>query len=179
MGTLYKRPNATLAEVSSSMTMTNTVRAAALVVFAVTAPAAFAADAAAPATAAAPVAAAGPTIAAAEAFCGDPSGKANELLARYSTAKGLKEVYKSDQFVAYSDDDKASTVTYTFTLKTHAAHPAAVCRKLVKEGDALIVKMVVVCDGEAGACSNLNNDFNVLNAKMQAEVDQQIAGAKK
>ena len=161
------------------MTMTNTVRAAALIVFAATAPAALAADAAAPATPAAPVAAAGPTIAAAEAFCGDPSGKANELFARYSTAKGLKEVYKSDQFVAYSDDDKTSTVTYTFTVKAHAAHPAAVCRKLVKDGDALIVKMVVVCDGEAGACSNLNNDFNVLNAKMQAEVDQQIAGAKK
>ena len=159
--------------------MTNTVRAAALIVFAATAPAALAADAAAPATPAAPVAAAGPTIAAAEAFCGDPSGKANELFARYSTAKGLKAVYKSDQFVAYSDDDKTSTVTYTFTVKAHAAHPAAVCRKLVKDGDALIVKMVVVCDGEAGACSNLNNDFNVLNAKMQAEVDQQIAGAKK
>ena len=129
--------------------------------------------------AATPMPTAGPTVAAATEFCGEITGTADELFTRYSTQTGLKEVYKSDQFVAYSDDDKASTVTYTFTLKSHAAHPAAVCRKLVKEGDALIVKMVVVCDGEAGACSNLNNDFNVLNAKMQAEVDQQIAGAKK
>ena len=160
------------------MTKTNTFRAAAFAAFAFLAPASFAADAAAPAEPSAKPAA-GPTIAAAEAFCGDTTAKAEELFARYSTAKGLKEVYKSDQFVAYSDDDKNSTVTYTFTVKAHAAHPAAVCRKLVKEGEALIVKMVVVCDGEAGACANLNNDFNVLNAKMQAEVDQQIAGAKK
>lgn len=163
------------------MTMTKTIRAAAFAAFAFCAPASFAADAPAPTAAPAEPAkpAAGPTIAAAGAFCGDPTAKADELLTRYSTAKGLKEVYKSEQYIAFSDDDKNSTVTYTFTIKTHAAHPAAVCRKIVKEGDAMIVKMAIVCDGNADACTTLKNDFNVLNAKMQAEVDQQIAGAKK
>jgi N-acetylglutamate synthase/N-acetylornithine aminotransferase len=122
---------------------------------------------------------AGPTVAAAEAFCGDTTAKAEELFTRYSSAKNLKQTYTSDQFVAYSDDEKNPTLVYTFTTKRHAAHPAAVCRKLVKEGDQAILRMVVVCDGEAGACANLKNDFNVMNAKMQVEVDQQITAGKK
>ena len=129
--------------------------------------------------AATPAPKAGPTIAAAEAFCGDVTAKADELFTRYASAKNLKQTYTSDQFVAFSDDEKNPTVVYTFTTKRHAAHPAAVCRKLVKEGDQAILHMEVVCDGEAAACSNLKNDFNVMNAKMQVEVDQQIAAGKK
>ena len=39
--------------------------------------------------------------------------------------------------------------------------------------------MSVVCDGKADDCDKLRNDFNVMTAKMQAEVDQQIAAQKK
>lgn len=124
-----------------------------------------------------PAPSAGPTVAAAQAFCGDPTGKANELYARYSSQKDLKEVYKSVDYVALSDDDKNSSVMYTFTTKGHPAHPAAVCRKLVKEGDQAVIKMVVVCDGEKEACGKLQNDFNVMTAKMQAEVDNQVKAA--
>jgi len=122
---------------------------------------------------------AGPTVAAAHAFCGDPSGKAEELIQRYSTKPGLKQVYKSDQYVAYSDDDKNSTVMYTFTAKGHPAYPAAVCRKPVQKGDSLVITMSVVCDGKKDECAKLQNDFNVMTAKMQAEVNQQIADQKK
>jgi hypothetical protein len=126
-----------------------------------------------------PMPAAGPTVAAAQEFCGEPTGKAEELIERYASRPGLKEVYKSDQYVAYSDDDKNSSVMYTFTAKGHPAYPAAVCRKPVQEGDNLVIKMAVVCDGETEACNKLRNDFNVMTAKMQAEVDQQIAAQKK
>lgn len=136
--------------------------------------AAYAAD-----EAAKPAPAAGPTKAAAEAFCGDVTGKAVDLFTKYSTASNLKQTYTSDQFVAFADDEKNPTVVYTFSTKRHPAHPAAVCRKLVKEGEHAVLRMVVVCDGEDAACSNLKNDFNVMNAKMQVEVDQQIAAGKK
>jgi hypothetical protein len=126
-----------------------------------------------------PMPAAGPTVKAAEEFCGDPTGKAAELIERYSTKQGLKQVYSSDQYVAYSDDDKNSSVMYTFTAKAHPAYPAAVCRKPVQEGNNLVIKMSVVCDGKADECAKLRNDFNVMTAKMQAEVDQQIAAKKK
>lgn len=126
-----------------------------------------------------PMPKAGPTVTAAEGFCGDPTAKAQELIDRYSAKSDLKQVYKSDQYVAYSDDDKNASVMYTFTVKGHPAYPAAICRKPVQQGDNLVITMAVVCDGEKDACATLKNDFNVMTAKMQAEVDQQIAAQKK
>jgi hypothetical protein len=128
--------------------------------------------------AATPPPSAGPTRAAATMFCGDPTAKAEELITRYSTAKGLKETYKSVDYVAYADDEKLPSVVYTFTTKGHPAHPAAVCRKQVKDGDNLVLKMQVVCDGAKEPCDKLQNDFNVMNAKMQAEVDNKIKDAQ-
>ena len=121
-----------------------------------------------------PMPSAGPTVEAAQQFCGDPTGKAEELITRYSTQQGLKETYKSVDYVAYSDDDKNPTVIYTFTTKGHAAHPAIVCRKQVKEGENLVLKMEIVCEGGKEACDKLRNDFNVINAQMQTEVDNKI-----
>lgn len=129
--------------------------------------------------AATPVPKAGPTLAAAEEFCGEPTGNAEELIQRYSSKAGLKQVYKSNDYIAFADDEKNPTQMYTFTNKGHAAHPAAVCRKPMKDGDKLVIKMAVICDGEAEACSKLKNDFNVMTAKMQADVDNQIAEKKK
>jgi hypothetical protein len=126
-----------------------------------------------------PAPSAGPTLAAAEEFCGDPAGKAEALIDLYSKKPGLKEVYKSTDYVAYSDDDKNASVMYTFTTKNHPAYPAAVCRKPVQEGSNLVIKMSVVCDGNEEACAKLRNDFNVMTAKMQAEVDQKLAQEKK
>jgi hypothetical protein len=126
-----------------------------------------------------PTPSAGPTVAAAQEFCGDASGKAEDLIARYSTKTGLQKVYDTDQYLAYSDDPKSATVMYTFTKKRNPAHPAIVCRKVQKQGDNLTIVMKVVCDGEKEACAKLQNDFNVMNAQMQAQVDQQIAAQKK
>ncbi|MEQ1718566.1 MAG: hypothetical protein ABL907_21710 [Hyphomicrobium sp.] len=122
---------------------------------------------------------AGPTVAAAEAFCGDPVAKAEELFTRYSTNPALKQVHKTTEFVAYSDSEKSATVMYTFTVKGQAAHPAAVCRKIVKDGDAAVIKMDIVCDGGEEACTTLRNAFNVLTAQMQAEADSRIKDAAK
>ncbi|MFT3730403.1 MAG: hypothetical protein QM780_03115 [Hyphomicrobium sp.] len=126
-----------------------------------------------------PMPTAGPTTAAAEEFCGAPVGKAEDLIATYSSKAGLQKVYESDKYIAYSDDPKNATVMYTFTTKKNPAHPAAVCRKVVRKGDVLTIDMKVVCDGEQVACASLQNDFNVMNAQMQAQVNQQIAGQKK
>ncbi len=127
--------------------------------------------------AATPMPAAGPTIAAATEFCGDIPAKADDLFTRYSTQQGLKEVYKSVDYIAFSDDEKNSTQMYTFTVKGHPAHPAAVCRRIMKDGDQTTIKMVVICEGEKDACAKLQNDFNVMTAKMQLEVNDRIKAA--
>ncbi|MBS0234586.1 MAG: hypothetical protein JSR99_13995 [Proteobacteria bacterium] len=125
-----------------------------------------------------PAPSAGPTTSAAQEFCGDPSGKAEDLITRYSSKAGLQKVYESDKYLAYSDDPKNATVMYTFTTKRNPAYPAAVCRKVVRQGDNLTIAMKVVCDGDKLACASLQNDFNVMNAQMQAQVNQQISGGK-
>ncbi|MFN0218447.1 MAG: hypothetical protein ACKVP4_06505 [Hyphomicrobium sp.] len=122
---------------------------------------------------------AGPTVAAAQAFCGEAAGKADELFQRYSADLKLKQVYKSADYVAFADDDKNPTAMFTFTVPGHPAHPTAVCRKIEKVGEAAVIKMFVVCDGAAEPCDKLRNDFNVMLAKMQVEVDQKIAEEKK
>jgi hypothetical protein len=118
-------------------------------------------------------------MAAAQEFCGEASGKAEDLIARYSSKAGLQKVYDTDQYLAYSDDPKNATVMYTITTKKNPAYPAIVCRKVQRQGDNLVMAMKVVCDGDKTACAKLQNDFNVINAEMQAQVDQQIAGQKK
>lgn len=123
---------------------------------------------------ASPTPTAGPTVAATQGFCGDPAGPAADLIRRYSGDPKLKEVYKDADYVAYSDDPKNSTVMYTFTTSTNPAHPAAVCRKPERVGENFVIKMVVVCDGPQDPCAKLQNDFNVLTARMQVEADQQM-----
>lgn len=117
---------------------------------------------------------AGPTIAAAQQFCGDRADKAQVLIERYSKSDKLKKVYESSDYVAYADDEKAPTLMYTFTTEKNLAHPAAVCRKSVKEGDSIVLKMEIVCDGKEEACGKLSKDFTNMNAVMQAQVDGQI-----
>lgn len=131
------------------------------------------------APAATPAPAAGPTKSAAEGFCGEAMAGAKDLIARYSADAKLKQVYKSTQFIAYADDENNPTVMYTLTTDSHPAHPAAVCRRIVKEGDSAVIKMTIACEGAAVECKSLTNEFNVMTAQMQAEVDAKLkSGAK-
>lgn len=120
---------------------------------------------------------AGPTKAAAEGFCGDPSGSADDLMKRYAESGSLKQVDKSEQYLTYSDDPKNATVMYNFSTDKNPAHPIAVCRKLVKEGEQMTLKYNVVCGGAADACAKATSDFNTLIARMQVEVDNQVKAA--
>ncbi len=124
-----------------------------------------------------PAPSAGPTKAAAEGFCGDPTGTADDLMQRYMGQAGLKEVDKSEQYVTYSDDAKNASVMYNFSTEKNPAHPVAVCRKLVKDGEQMTLKYNVVCGGEAVACAKATSDFNTLIARMQLEVDNQVKAA--
>lgn len=124
---------------------------------------------------------AGPTIAAAKQFCGEPADKAEVLIKRYATDAKLVKVYESRDYIAYADSKTAPTVMYTLTTEKNAAYPAAVCRRTVREGDNLVMKMEIVCDGKTDACGKLSKDFTNMNAVMQAEVDSKINkdGSKK
>lgn len=94
----------------------------------------------------------------------DPGTLQSELT---STGK-LPEVFRDDQYVALQD--KSTWAMWTFTLPSHPAHPAVVCRRPVREGESITLDMVVNCKGESKACAQLDQDFRALNARMAQEM---------
>jgi hypothetical protein len=119
-----------------------------------------------------------PALAGAEtAFCGVGAGTASELMSRVGAMPGIREVHRDRDFVAYQDP--ASSTVYTFTVKGQPAHPAAVCRKPVQKGDSLEIEMAIVCEGPERHCTQLDGDFKLLNAKMQADINNQIQAGKR
>lgn len=112
----------------------------------------------------------------ASAFCGSETGAPDALLARVKTMAGIKEIHRDREFVAYQDP--ATSAVFTFTEAGHPAHPAAVCRKPVQKGDQLEIEMAVVCKGPEAKCAGLESDFKLLNAKMQADINNQIQARK-
>jgi hypothetical protein len=102
-------------------------------------------------------------------FCGRESNTPATMEVEISKAAGIREIFRGPEYVAYQDE--ASQAVYTFTQAAQgAAHPAAVCRKPVRDGDNLTLQMVVVCQGASDDCQRLESDFKLLNAKMDAAI---------
>ena len=111
-------------------------------------------------------------------FCGRASGEPAAMMAEISTAPGMKEILRAADYIAYQDE--TTQAVYTFSQAAQGpAHPAAVCRKPIKDGDSLTLQMVIVCRGDGDACQRLESDFKLLNAKMEAAIRNEAAGAEK
>ena len=86
----------------------------------------------------------------------------------------LKEIYRGAEYIAYQET--GAEAVYTFSQAAQGlAHPAAICRKPVKDGDNMIIQMVIVCRGETSSCQALESDFKLLNAQMEAEIRNKAA----
>jgi hypothetical protein len=115
-------------------------------------------------------------LAADDTFCGRPLADAVGLRGVIAKAEGVKEIYRGAEYVAY--EEAATQAVYTFSEPAQGqAHPAAVCRKPVKEGDSLILQMKIVCGGSTEACQALESDFKLLNARMEADIRNKAASA--
>ena len=110
-------------------------------------------------------------------FCGTETGAPDVLKQKIQAMAGIKEIHRDRDFVAFQDP--ASSTVYTFSEPANAAHPAAVCRRPVQKGDVLEIEMAIVCKGAEAKCTTLEADFKLLNAKMQADVNNQIQAGKK
>jgi hypothetical protein len=113
-------------------------------------------------------------------FCGRPTASPEVLQAEISKAAGTKEIFRGAEYVAFQDE--ATQAVFTFTTPGQgAAHPAAVCRKPVREGDNMTLQMVIICKGAGDECQRLESDFKLLNAKMEAAIRNEagIAADKK
>lgn len=109
-------------------------------------------------------------------FCGRASGAPDALQSEISKAAGVKEIFRGPEYVAYQDE--ATQAVFTFTQAAQGgAHPAAVCRKPVKDGDSITLQMVIVCKGDTESCQRLEGDFKLLNAKMEAAIRNEAGQA--
>ena len=114
--------------------------------------------------------------AAAADFCGRTTGEPDALQAEISKAAGVKEIFRGPEYIAFQDE--ASQAVFTFTqVAQGGAHPTAVCRKPVKEGDSITLQMVIICKGDTDSCQRLEGDFKLLNAKMEAAIRNEAAQA--
>ena len=125
------------------------------------------------------IALAAPSIAAQagdETFCGRAGGEPAALQDEISKSAGIKEIYRGVEYIAYQDE--ATQAVFTFSQAAQGpAHPAAICRKPVKEGDSITLQMVILCKGEGESCQRLESDFKLLNAKMEASIRNEAAEA--
>ena len=111
-------------------------------------------------------------------FCGRVGGEPAAIEAEVSNAAGMKEIFRGPEYVAYQND--SDQAVYTFTRAAQGgAHPAAVCRKPVKEGDSLTLQMVIICKGGIEDCQRLESDFKQLNASMEASIRNEAGAADK
>jgi hypothetical protein len=67
-------------------------------------------------------------------LCGRPQQTAEALLESLSKAEKLPEIHRDKAYVVLND--QARDTIWTFTVAGHPAHPSAVCRHFIKDGDA-------------------------------------------
>lgn len=101
---------------------------------------------------------------AAEELCGRPKAAPQALYEQLSRDSKLKEMRRSEVYVALEDGSDGTL--WTFTLPAHPAHPAVVCRRVMERRGIIEIPTTVHCNGAEAACARLRSDFDVLNERM-------------
>jgi len=113
----------------------------------------------------------GATPALADDLCGRPMEAPEALFQRLAKTEKLPEIHRDKAYVALHD--KARDTTWTFTAAGHPAHPSAICRRPVQDGDRLRIEMNVSCGAAEAECEKLVNAFQELNRHMLQEIEKQ------
>ena len=107
----------------------------------------------------------------AQDLCGRPSETPETLFERMSKTEKLKELSRDKSYIALNDT--AKDTVWTFTVPGHPAHPSAVCRRLVPDGNQMRLQMNVQCNASETECRKLVDAFQELNQRMILEMKKQ------
>jgi len=107
----------------------------------------------------------------ADDLCGRPREAPEALLERLIKTEKLPEIHRDKAYVALHD--KARGTTWTFTVAGHPAHPSAVCRRPMRDGERLRIEMNVSCGAAEAECEKLVGAFQELNDQMLQEMQKQ------
>jgi hypothetical protein len=103
---------------------------------------------------------------------GDQCAKAktahDALYAELSKNPKLREMARSDAFVALEDGGDGTL--WTFTLPAHPAHPSVVCRRIVERRGVLDIPTTIECKASEQACAKLKSDFDMLNERVISDL---------
>lgn len=69
-------------------------------------------------------------------------------------------------------DDQKELSLWSFTPRSHEAHPAAVKRTILEKDGAIFVQMNVLCGASKEACDRLVAEFNALNDRMRQDIER-------
>jgi hypothetical protein len=64
-------------------------------------------------------------------------------------------------------EDPAGMTLWTFAPEADPAHPAAIKRTVVQDGDRVIIRMDIRCEGDEAACDALEQHFLSLNQSVK------------
>ena len=61
------------------------------------------------------------------------------------------------------DKEDSNMVLWSFTPESHAAHPAAIKRKVLEKNQAIYIQMSALCQAKKADCDKLMQEFELLN----------------
>jgi hypothetical protein len=95
----------------------------------------------------------------------------------YATVAIALEALRAKSGVKISDlsgwtviEDRSTLSLWSFTPPSHPAHPAAIHRKVIQEGNNIFVKMHVLCEAPKPACDKVVADFQSLNQQVRKDM---------
>jgi hypothetical protein len=95
----------------------------------------------------------------------------------YTTAASALEAMRAKSGVKISVqsgwtviEDRSTMSLWSFTPSGHPAHPAAIHRKVIQEGNNIFVKMDVLCEPPKPACDKVVTDFQGLNQQIRKDI---------
>lgn len=65
------------------------------------------------------------------------------------------------------DSELGNMVLWSFTPKTHEAHPAAVKQTVLEKDGTIFIRMEALCQASKLACDNLMEEFQKLNDRIR------------
>jgi len=64
-------------------------------------------------------------------------------------------------------EDPVAMTLWTFTPESDPAHPATIKRSVIQDGERIVIRMDIRCEGDEAACDALENHFLSLNESVR------------
>ena len=84
---------------------------------------------------------------------------------------GRSDVQMSSENGWITIEDPAAMTLWTFAPDTDPAHPAAIKRTVVQDGERVVIRMDIRCEGDLNACDALEEHFLNLNQAVRDQVE--------